>query len=90
MIQSQLDFCPMDIFGRDINIISSYTFTDEIYDAVRSVSQGAIQLGPLISSIYSLSNGQAAFDALAAPGNQELKVIVDICDGMKGTEKWVK
>ena len=84
MIQSQLDFCPMDIFGRDINIISSYTFTDEIYGAVRSVSQGAI------SSIYSLSNGQAAFDALAAPGNQELKVIVDICDGMKGTEKWVK
>lgn len=90
MIQSQLDFCPMDIFGRDINIISSYTFTDEIYDAVRSVSQGAIQLDPLISSIYSLSNGQTAFDALAAPGNQELKVIVDICEGMKGTEKWVK
>ena len=71
-------------------LFRSYTFTDEIYDAVRSVSQGAIQLDPLISSIYSLSNGLAAFDALAAPGSQELKVIVDICEDMKGTEKWVK
>lgn len=90
MIQTKVDFYPMDIFGRDINIISSYTFTDEIYDAVRAVSQGKIQLEPIISSIYSLEHGKEAFDALAAPGNAELKVIVDIWESMKGTEKWVR
>ena len=90
MIQETLEFCPMDIFGRDINIISSYTFTDEIYNAVEAVSQGKIHLEQLISSIYSLDHGKDAFDALATVGNQELKVILDIWSQMEGTEKWVR
>lgn len=90
MIQTKLEFCPMDIFGRDINIISSYTFTDEIYQAVDMVAQGKIHLEPIISSIYSLEHGKDAFDALAKPGNQEVKVIVDMTSAMEGTEKWVK
>ena len=90
MIQEKVEFCPMDIFGRDINIISSYTFTDEIYEVVEAVSQGKIQLEPMISSIYSLDHGKDAFDALAAPGNSELKVIVDIWSSMRGSQKWVK
>lgn len=88
MIQSKIEFCPMDIFGRDINIISSYTFTDEILEAVEMVSQGKIPLEPMISSIYSLDHGKAAFDALAAPGNKEVKVVVDIWGNQKGTAKW--
>ncbi len=90
MIQSVLEFCPMDIFGRDINIISSYTFTDEIYSAVEAVGSGKIDLEPMISSIYSLEQGKAAFDALAAPGNEELKVVLDLWGEMRGSEKWVK
>lgn len=90
MIQSELKFCPMDIFGRDINIISSYTFTDEIYGAVEAVHSGKINLEPMISSIYSLEEGKAAFDALSAPGNRELKVILDLWGEMRGSEKWVK
>ncbi|MCD8077594.1 MAG: alcohol dehydrogenase catalytic domain-containing protein [Lachnospiraceae bacterium] len=90
MIQKKVDFCPMDIFGRDINIISSYTFTDEIFEAVDAVAGGKIQLDPLISSIYSLEHGKDAFDALATPGNPELKVSLDVWEQMKGEEKWVR
>lgn len=42
----------------------------------------------MISSIYSLDHGKAAFDALAAPGNKEVKVVVDIWGNQKGTAKW--
>lgn len=90
MIQKKLEFCPMDIFSRDINIISSYTFTDEIYEAVKMVHEGRILLEPMITSIYSLEYGKAAFDALAAPQSPEVKVIVDIEGRSRGTEKWVK
>lgn len=90
MIQSALQFCPMDIFGRDINIISSYTFTDEIYSAVEVVHSGKIDLEPMISSIYSLDQGKAAFDALSAPENGELKVVLDLWGEMRGNSKWVK
>lgn len=90
LVQSTLEFCPMDIFGRDVNIISSYTFTEEIKQAVEMVSQGKIDLEPIISSIYSLENGKAAFDALGAPGSKELKVIIDMWSGMEGSAKWVK
>ena len=51
----------MDIFGRDINIISSYTFTDEIFQVVQLVYEGKIDLEPLITSIYSLNHGADAF-----------------------------
>lgn len=88
MIQSKLEFSPMDIFGRDINIISNYTFTDEIFEAVDMVSQGKIDLEPMITSIYSLDHGKAAFDALAVPDNSEIKVVVDIWGNQKGTAKW--
>lgn len=90
MIQSKIEFCPMDIFGRDINIISSYTFTDEIFQAVEMVAAGKIKLEPIISSIYSLEHGKDAFDALATPGNAEIKVLVDLQGGMRGTGKWVR
>lgn len=90
MIQKSLEFCPMDIFGRDINIISSFTFTDEIYKAVEMVHAGKIPLEKMITSIYSLENGKAAFDALTAVGNSEVKVIVDMEGRRRGTDKWVK
>jgi len=90
MIQKKIEFCPMDIFGRDINIISNYTFTDEIYEAVDMVSQGKIDLEPMITSIYSLEYGKDAFDALSAPGNAEVKVVIDIQGNKKENDKWVK
>jgi len=90
MIQSAVEFNPMDIFGRDINIISSYTFTDEMFSSVKAVSNGKIDLDPIISSIYSLENGKDAFDALATPGNEELKIVIDLWSEMKGTDTWVK
>jgi len=90
MIQKKIEFCPMDIFGRDINIISNYTFTDEIYEAVEMVSQGKIDLEPMITSIYSLEHGKDAFDALLTPGNAEVKIILDIQGRKKGEDKWVR
>lgn len=90
MIQSTINFCPMDIFGRDINIISSYTFTDEIFEAVQMVEKGKIDLEPMITSVYSLEHGKDAFDALLEPDNSEVKVVVDIGGQGKGMEKWVK
>lgn len=90
MIQKTIDFCPMDIFGRDINVISSYTFTDEIYHAVEAVAAGKIDLEPIVSSIYSLDHAKEAFDVLATPGNSELKIVLDIAGEMKGKGKWVK
>ena len=90
MIQSKIEFCPMDIFGRDINIISNYTFTDEIYEAVNMVAAGKIDLEPMITSIYSLEHGKDAFDALMVPGNPEVKVIIDMWGEQKGEEKWVR
>ncbi|MBQ0026034.1 MAG: alcohol dehydrogenase catalytic domain-containing protein [Lachnospiraceae bacterium] len=90
MVQQPVEFLPMSIFGRDVNIISSYTFTDEIYESVKMVSEGKIDLEPLISSIYSLENGPEAFASLAAPGNSEVKVVIDMLGLSKGDKKWVK
>ena len=90
MVQETVPFNPMDIFGRDINIISSYTFTDEIFQVVQLVYEGKIDLEPLITSIYSLNHGADAFAALAAPGSPEIKVVVDMLGLGKGKEKWVK
>lgn len=90
MVQATVPFNPMDIFGRDINIISSYTFTDEIFQVVQLVHEGKIDLEPLITSIYSLNHGADAFAALAAPGSPEIKVVVDMLGLGKGKEKWVK
>lgn len=90
MVQETVPFNPMDIFGRDINIISSYTFTDEIFQVVQLVYEGKIDLEPLITSIYSLNYGADALAALAAPGSPEIKVVVDMLGLGKGKEKWVK
>ncbi len=65
-----------DLISREITLIGSYTSAGEFRDAVRLVSDGAIDVRPLLSEVLPLSDGQKAFDRLYEGKEDLVKVVL--------------
>ncbi len=71
---AQLDLMP--IVTRQISLLGSYMFTDEIGMVMEKVAQRKITVDDLVTSKRPLSEGAAAFEELARPDNKEIKVVM--------------
>lgn len=65
-----------DIIARELTLIGSYASAGEYRDAVRLVTDGAIDVRPLLSEIRPLSEGQQAFDRLHEGREDLLKIVL--------------
>lgn len=64
-----------DVISREITLIGSYSSAGEFRDAVRLVTDGLIDVRPMLSQTLPLAEGQRAFDRLHA-GKEDLVKIV--------------
>lgn len=74
LMHETVEFDPMQIVARGINFLGSYMFTNEMAEAMDMMADGRVGVRNLITSTFPLHEGKAAFDALLAPNNREIKV----------------
>lgn len=74
LMHETVEFDPMQIVARGINFLGSYMFTNEMAEAMDMMADGRVDVRNLITSTFPLHEGKAAFDALLAPNNREIKV----------------
>ncbi len=72
--KAQLDLMP--ITTRQISLLGSYMFTDEMHAVMASVAQKKIAIDDLVTSMRPLSEGAAVFEELSRPDNKEVKVVL--------------
>lgn len=66
----------MPILHKEITILGCTGANDETRIAIDMVSKGQVDLRPLITHEFSLADAQAAFQAMADPASQSIKVQV--------------
>jgi L-iditol 2-dehydrogenase len=70
---------PLDLFpiaARQISLMGSYMFTDEIYKVMGLVAQNQVIVDDLITSELRLENGAEAFQDLCKPDCKDIKVLL--------------
>jgi threonine dehydrogenase-like Zn-dependent dehydrogenase len=72
--KAQLDLIP--IVTRQISLLGSYMFTDEIKKVMALVAKKQVLVDDLISSEHPLSEGVEVFKDLAKPDSREIKVLL--------------
>lgn len=72
--KAQLDLMP--IATRQISLLGSYMFTQEIHDVMASVAQGKVIVDDLVTSVRPLSEGAAVFEELSRPDCKDIKVVL--------------
>lgn len=72
---------PVHLFvQREISLSGSQGYAWDFEDAIRLASTGAVPLSRLITHIYPLQELQQAFDLLVTPGNQAVKVLIEVSE----------
>ncbi len=72
--KAQIDLFP--IAARQISLMGSYMFTDEIHEVMRLVAQNQVIVDDLITSELRLENGAEAFQDLCKPDCKDIKVLL--------------
>ncbi len=70
---------PMDLIPittRQISLMGSYMFTDEIKEVMASVAQRKVMVDDLVTSVRPLREGAAVFEELSRPNGKEIKIIL--------------
>ena len=76
-IRSEVTFAPKMITARAAQVMSSMTFLNShLLEGIDLIRKGKIDVNRMISSIVPFEDTQKAFDALAAPDNQEVKIVI--------------
>ena len=76
--QRKLEYCPRGrvLLAKEIDLKGTFRFHAEFADAARAISNRSIDLRPIMTGRYPLTEAVAAFDA-AADRNQSLKIHLD-------------
>lgn len=70
---------PVHLFvQREISLSGSQGYAWDFEDAIRLASSGAVPLGSLITHTVPLEEVQKGFDLLVTPGNQAVKVLIEM------------
>jgi L-iditol 2-dehydrogenase len=72
--KAELDLMP--IVTRQISLLGSYMFTDEIKKVMALVANKQVLVDDLITSEHPLTEGIEVFKDLAKPGSKEIKVLL--------------
>lgn len=72
--KAEMDLLP--VVARQISILGSYMFTNEMQDVMQLISDKKINVDGLVSSTYPLKDGKKIFDLLCGPTCNKVKVIL--------------
>jgi threonine dehydrogenase-like Zn-dependent dehydrogenase len=72
--KTQMDL--LSITARQISLLGSYMFTDEISEVMARVAQRKIMVDDLVTSVRPLSEGASVFRELSKPDCKDIKIIL--------------
>lgn len=73
-LSPEVPFPVQAVVTRELEVLGSCAIAGEYPDALAAIAEGSIQVRPLITEVFSLERGEAAFRAAAAEG--ALKVLI--------------
>ena len=76
LIHEKTEFDLIPVVTRQLSIIGSYMFTNEIQEVMENVAGKRIDVADLITSIHSLHEGVEVFNNLCKQSCKEIKVIL--------------
>jgi len=71
---AEIDLMP--IVARQISILGSYMFTNEMQDVMQMIADKKLNVDELVTSTFPLEDGKKVFDRLCGPTCDEVKVIL--------------
>ncbi|HSN94325.1 MAG TPA: alcohol dehydrogenase catalytic domain-containing protein [Anaerolineaceae bacterium] len=71
---AEIDLMP--IVARQISILGSYMFTNEMHDVMQMIVDKKLNVDGLVTSTYPLIDGKRVFDRLCGPSCDDVKVIL--------------
>ena len=72
--KAEMDLLP--VVARQISILGSYMFTNEMQDVMQMIADKKINVDDLVTSTYPLKNGKRVFDILCGPTCDKVKIIL--------------
>ena len=72
--KAEMDLLP--VVARQISILGSYMFTNEMQDVMQMIADKSLNVDGLVSSTYPLEKGKAIFDILCGPTCDKVKIIL--------------
>jgi len=72
--KAEMDLFP--VVARQISILGSYMFTNEMQDVMQLIADKKINVDGLVSSIYPLKDGKKIFNLLCGPTCNKVKIIL--------------
>jgi L-iditol 2-dehydrogenase len=72
--KAEMDLLP--VVARQISILGSYMFTNEMYDVMQMIADKQLNVDELVSSTYPLKKGKEIFDILCGPTCDKVKIIL--------------
>ncbi len=77
-VTDHVDIPLMPILHKEINIVGSTGFDCETQMTIDLMASKRIDVDPIITHVYPLSQAQEAVDMMTAPGNTAIKVVLEI------------
>lgn len=78
LMHEQVTIDPMEIVGRGLKFYGSYMFQSEMKEAAKMLADQRLHVEDLVTSAFSLEEGEKAFALLTDPQNQEIKVQLSV------------